>query len=250
MTSTVSHSYAPVHSGTWCSLVSTQTTTIGGLAPPSLARNDAAHSLRARQNPYWGNPTETVAKVEKIWESDYLDKAPPVPGAYDGIVQLKNLGFRLVIVTARQPRELDRSLAWLVHEFPGLFDTVICTGQSQETLADEHELVTKLSKADVCRKIGAKFLVDDSAENALKCACAAPPVPVLLFGEYAWNRQAAHYEDVKQELSFAEKFEKEGRREYWLDEKLEVPAGAPLTRVKNWEEVIQWVEKQKADGKL
>ncbi|KAL1952218.1 hypothetical protein VTO73DRAFT_1367 [Trametes versicolor] len=211
---------------------------------------DDFHYYYYWRNPYWGTPNETVAKVEKIWESDYLDKAPPVPGAYDGIVALKNLGFRPVIVTARQPRELDRSLAWLARVFPGLFDTVICTGQSQETLADEHELVTKLSKADVCRKIGARFLVDDSAENALKCACAAPPVPVLLFGEYAWNRQAAHYEDVKEELSFAERFEKEGRREYWLDEKLEVPEGAPLTRVKNWEEVIQWVEKQKADGKL
>ncbi|KAH9853054.1 hypothetical protein C2E23DRAFT_868248 [Lenzites betulinus] len=201
-------------------------------------------------NPYWGNPTETVQKVEKIWETDYLEKAPAVPGAYEGVLHLKNLGFRLVVVTARQPRELDRSLGWLDAHFPGLFETVICTGQSQETLADEHELVTKLSKADVCRRIGAKFLVDDSAENALKCATADPPVPVLLFGDYAWNRHAAHYDDVKKEVSFAEKFEREGRREFWKEDTLEVPAGAPLTRVKNWAEVIEWVEKQQAEGKL
>ncbi|KAI0823079.1 hypothetical protein BC628DRAFT_1365302 [Trametes gibbosa] len=200
-------------------------------------------------NPYWGSPTETVEKVEKIWETDYLDKAPPLPGAYDGVLHLKNLGFRLVVVTARQPRELDRSLTWLEGHFPALFDTVICTGQSQETLTDEHELVTKLSKADVCRKIGAKFLIDDSAENALKCVTADPPVPVLLFGDYAWNQHAAHYDDVKKEVSFAEKFEREGRREFWKEDKLTVPAGAPLTRVKNWREVIDWVERQKAEGK-
>ncbi|KAI0359046.1 hypothetical protein OH77DRAFT_1473609 [Trametes cingulata] len=201
-------------------------------------------------NPYWGTPDETVEKVEKIWKSDYLDKADPVPGALEGVKKLKDMGFRLVVVTARQPRELDRSLAWLEKHFPGLFDTMICTGQSQETLTDEKELVTKLSKADVCRKIGAKFIIDDSAENALKCACADPPVPTLLFGDYAWNQHAAHYEDVKQEVSFAERLKREGGREFWKEDKLEVPAGAPLTRVKNWEEVVRWVERQKAEGKL
>ena len=101
------------------------------------------------QNPYWGNPNETTRKVEEFWKTDYIDIAPPVPGAYDALVKLTEKGYRLVIVTARQLRELDRSLAWVEKNLPGLIDTFICTGQSQETLADEKELVTKLSKADV-----------------------------------------------------------------------------------------------------
>ncbi|KAH9891014.1 hypothetical protein C8Q73DRAFT_702559 [Cubamyces lactineus] len=201
-------------------------------------------------NPYWGNPTETVEKVEQFWKTDYIDKAPPVEGAREALTKLKDMGYRLVVVTARQTRELDRSLAWLERNFPGLFDTMICTGQSQETLTDEHELVTKLSKAGVCRKIGAKFIVDDSVENALKCVQADPPVPVLLFGDYSWNQRAAHYGDVKKEVSFEEKLKREGGREFWKEEKVVVPEGAPLTRVKSWDEVIQWVEKQKAEGKL
>ena len=90
-----------------------------------------------------------MRKVEEFWKTDYLDRTPPVEGAYEGLVALKNMGFRLVLVTARQQRELERSLQWLEKHFPGLIDWMICTGQSQETLADEKELLTKLSKADV-----------------------------------------------------------------------------------------------------
>jgi hypothetical protein len=59
------------------------------------------------------------------------------------------MGYRLVVVTARQRRELDRSVRWLETHYPGVFEDMICTGQSQETLAESHEVLTKLSKADV-----------------------------------------------------------------------------------------------------
>lgn len=81
--------------------------------------------------------------------TDRLDKAPPIPGAHEGLSRLRELGFRMVVVTARQRRELDRTLKWLDTHFKGVFDDIICTGQSQETLAEEHEVLTKLSKADV-----------------------------------------------------------------------------------------------------
>lgn len=55
----------------------------------------------------------------------------------------------MVVVTARQRRELDRSMRWLETHFSGVFEDMICTGQSQETLAEKSEVLTKLSKADV-----------------------------------------------------------------------------------------------------
>ncbi|KAH9912249.1 uncharacterized protein BXZ73DRAFT_56398 [Epithele typhae] len=203
-------------------------------------------------NPYWGNPDETVRKVEEIWKSDYLDRADPVEGAAEGLAALAARGFRLVLVTARQPRELERSLGWLDKHMPGLIDTMICTGQSQETLADEKELVTKLSKAEVCRRLGAKLMVDDSAENALKCAVADPPVPVVLFGEYEWNKRVGRYSDVSKETSFEDRLAREGGREFWKEESLEkeLPPGAPLYRVKDWEALIDWVDKQREEGRI
>jgi len=193
------------------------------------------------KNPYWGSPDETFRKVEDIYATTRLDEALPVGGAREGLQKLIDMGFQIVVVTARHQREMERSMQWLQKHFPGIFETIVCTGQSQETLADPHEALTRLSKAEVCHKLGAKFMIDDSMENALKCARADPPVPVLLFGEYAWNEREAKFGDMREEMSFEERLKKEGGREFWHDDDVkELPKG--LIRVKNWEEVVRWVQ--------
>jgi hypothetical protein len=83
-----------------------------------------------------------------------------------------------VIVTARQSREFERSLKWVEKHYPGepllwniisrtddhvpgVFETIICTGQSQETIFDHgSESTKKLTKAGVSynRIIGVIFL--------------------------------------------------------------------------------------------
>lgn len=93
-------------------------------------------------------------------------------------------------------------------------------------------------------------MIDDSIENALKCVNASPPVPTLLFGDNEWNKRESKYSDINAELSFAQKLEKEGGREFWKEEKVVVPEGAPLTRVKDWTEVVAWVEEAQKAGKL
>ena len=104
----------------------------------------------------------------------------------------------------------------------------------------------------VCRRIGAKFLIDDSVENAIKCVTADPPVPVLLFGDYAWNQRLATYKNIKDVVSFEEKLKQEGGREFWKEESADkqIPPGVPLTRVKGWSEVLEWVKAKKAEGSL
>ena len=101
----------------------------------------------------------------------------------------------------------------------------------------------------VCQKLGAKFLIDDSLENALKCVTASPPVPVLLFGDYEWNHRIGRYGDVKNETSFEDKLKRECGREFWREESVdkEVPEGAPLTRVNGWSEVLEWVAAREKD---
>ena len=84
----------------------------------------------------------------------------------------------------------------------------------------------------------------------MKCATAVPPVPVLLFGDYAWNQRMGQYKDIKAEVSFEEKLKREGGREFWKEEAVVVPEGAPLMRVKGWREVLEWVEAKKAEGSL
>ena len=46
----------------------------------------------------------------------------------------------------------------------------------------------KISKPDMCKKIGAVALIDDSLDYAKQCAAAG--LPVFLFGDYPWNETA------------------------------------------------------------
>jgi hypothetical protein len=139
---------------------------------------------------------------------------------------------------------------------------MVCTGQFKNFHNDGHELATKIkiSKGEVsdtgylpiishityvqvCRNINAQLLIDDSAENALSCATASPPTRVLLFGDYQWNKRCSNPEDNRDAMSFDRRLEAKGGREFWKEEQLEVPEGAPLERVKDWGEVIQWIQK-------
>lgn len=89
--------------------------------------------------------------MDEFYATPRLYEAPPIEGALAGVKALKELGYRLVLVTARQVRELPRTKEWVDKYYTGIFDDIVCTGMSQETLADETLLVTKLSKADVSR---------------------------------------------------------------------------------------------------
>lgn len=59
---------------------------------------------------------------------------------------------------------MDRSWEWIEKNYPGIFETIICTGQSQETLSD-NEVLTKLSKADVRSRYYSRCVVLLNARN-------------------------------------------------------------------------------------
>ena len=110
--------------------------------------------------------------------------------------------------------------------------------------------VLKLLIWQVCFDLGAKLLIDDSAENALQCATSETPTPVLLFGDYEWNKRLSGPGDMIDEMIFERRFVANGQREFWKDEKVDLPEGAPVHRVKEWEEVVKWVRQAKANGKM
>ncbi|KAF5377614.1 hypothetical protein D9615_005101 [Tricholomella constricta] len=202
------------------------------------------------KNPLWGTPKETFEKVKDFYRTDLLYDAKVVPGAREGVLSLRNMGFRLIIVTARTEDNADESWEWVNKHFPGIFDSIICTGQFKDAHKTGHEVVTKLNKAQVCADLGVKLLVDDSAENALQCATFSHPTYVLLFGDYEWNKRLSGPADAKDEMTFVRRLEAEGGREFWKYEVVDVPEGAPLQRVKDWGEVVRWVQSARSEGRL
>jgi hypothetical protein len=56
-----------------------------------------------------------------------MNRVKPVPGALEGVRALNNMGFQLVVVTAREMHRRDESWKWLDRHFPGKFTSLSCT---------------------------------------------------------------------------------------------------------------------------
>ncbi|KAJ3919018.1 hypothetical protein F5877DRAFT_66896 [Lentinula edodes] len=202
--------------------------------------------------------TQFNLRVRDFYASMQLYNAAPVTGAREGVKALHDMGFKLIVVTARSSDVKEESWDWINQWFPGegLFDSVICTGQFKDATKDGHEIVTKLSKAQVCADLKARLLIDDSSENALQVStsssAATPPTPVLLFGHYEWNKRLSLHSDAVDAMAFDTRLQIEGGREFWKYERFEdhIPEGAPLHRVRDWEEVVQFVKSARAANEL
>lgn len=92
--------------------------------------------------------------------------------------------------------------------------------------------------------MGASVLIDDSVENALVCAAADPPIRILLFGDYEWNKRESRVETAKDEMSFNARLLHEHGREWWKDESVDPVLPRNVTRVKDWHDVVRWVGTQ------
>lgn len=128
----------------------------------------------------WGGTVlECNAKVDSFFESKYFkNDIIPVPGAKEALLILKE-DFELHIVTARQHRYETQTREWIQKHFPNIF-TTFNFGNHYSTVGKSR------SKSQMCTEIGAIMLVDDSALYAQQCSLNG--IPVILFGDYAWNR--------------------------------------------------------------
>ncbi|MGD0284486.1 MAG: hypothetical protein ABSB12_02750 [Candidatus Saccharimonadales bacterium] len=86
--------------------------------------------------------------------------------------------YDLYIVTARSRRLIDTTKEWLEQHFGKSF-------------LDMHfvpiwELSNKITKSDICKQIGATYLIDDLPGH---CNVAAENgITAILFGDYSWNQ--------------------------------------------------------------
>ncbi|KIK71372.1 hypothetical protein GYMLUDRAFT_33525 [Collybiopsis luxurians FD-317 M1] len=207
------------------------------------------------KNPYWGSLQETYKKVRNFYATTQLYDAIPVPGAREGVQALHDMGFKLIIVTARSQEVKEETCKWVDRWFPGLFDSVIYTGQFKMTEDGQKNtsVTIKLSKAQVCADLKAQVLIDDSSENALQLVTdLSEPIPVLLFGQYEWNQRISLPSDSAEAMVFENRLQIEGGREFWKEEKFEdhIPEGSPIHRVKDWSEVVSWITAAQAKKRL
>lgn len=205
------------------------------------------HYFHFWKNPYWGTPEDTVQKFNIYHGSDDFRNVKPMPHAAEGLAGLKELGFRLVVLTARSHEYEDVTHAWIREYFPDVFEEVVCTAmfaggspdELEESPSKENRWAGK-SKAEVIRSIGAVLLIDDSLENASTCAAAG--IHVLLFGDYPWSTR--HSQTITpQDMMSREARIRSGDDRFW---ERDVVAELPpmIRRVGGWRDVVEWVKEE------
>jgi len=132
--------------------------------------------------------TESVAEYGLINEAD---------------AAIKSLSerYRLFVVTARPKYNIEPTRQWIDRHFSGAFDGI--------HFVPIWEINNQVTKADICRQIGADYLIDDLARHCNVAAEAG--IKALLFGDYTWNRNE--------------------------------PVTLSVVRVKDWKEVLRYFEK-------
>jgi hypothetical protein len=81
------------------------------------------------------------------------------------------------------------------------------------------------------------LLIDDSIETALAFG-RNNNRPILLFGEYEWNKRV----DAGDPWTFDEKLALEGGKEWWKEDTISVRSEDGIWRVRNWEDILQWLK--------
>lgn len=117
----------------------------------------------------------TIEHIDKQMEAD--QSALPAIDRAHAVLRHLSSRFDFVAVTARNSNQEPESKKWLEQNYPGLFDAVIFANGSKG-------LALK-NKGEICKEIGANWLVDDSpgyCKDALEQGINA-----VLFGVYGWH---------------------------------------------------------------
>jgi len=162
-------------------------------------------------------PTREAA-VERVYEfhaSKQFASLEPMHGARIALDVLKER-FELHVVTSRQTDIEAQTREWVATHFPAVF-TALHFG-NHFGKPDARGKVPSVSKPEMCARIGAVALLDDSLDYARQCASAG--IPVFLFGDYPWNQLKAG----------------------------EPPLDAMVTRVPNWRMACQLITPAVVEG--
>jgi 5'(3')-deoxyribonucleotidase len=102
----------------------------------------------------------------------------PVKGAKIALERLARK-YELVVVTYRDIEVEDVTRSWLLHHFPELFKDL-------HMLGSEKEGHIYKPKGELCKELGASYLIDDQVANVTSAHEAG--VGAILFGDYPWNK--------------------------------------------------------------
>lgn len=121
---------------------------------------------------------ELLKRIKNFVVGEAFKNVQPLEYAVEVLSRLKE-NFKLVIITSRQDFYHDITYDWLSKHFPEVFFEIRFTEYIQGKGA-------RIPKSEICKELGAEFIIEDNLEAVLGCAAAG--VTSLLFGDYPWNK--------------------------------------------------------------
>lgn len=117
------------------------------------------------------SPDEVGRRIHAFHEQDDLH-IEPLAGAAAAIGRLAN-EYELVVLTARESQFEQRTISWIQARIGDHF-------------SDYRHIGFSGNKAEECRKLGARSLIDDTPRHIFGCVQLG--MEGALFGDYGWNR--------------------------------------------------------------
>lgn len=132
----------------------------------------------------WGVDIEEVKRRTQIfYDSGIVRDYPPMEGALDALRMLKQ-HYNLVILTSRGSAIRQDTLDWVEKHYKDIFSDVHLSGIWDDIALHKYEV----TKTDICRRIGAEFLIDDQLKHCISANEAG--ITSILYGDYKWNHMA------------------------------------------------------------
>ena len=126
-----------------------------------------------------GVPLAECVRTCEAWsKAGHTSEMTPYPDALPALRKLKARGHELFVVSGRHAFSHAATREWLERHFPGIF-----TGVSFISFRSHDGDTT--SKADRCRELGVRVLIEDDPHYIDECRAAG--IPIILLAQ-PWNR--------------------------------------------------------------
>lgn len=120
----------------------------------------------------------TVTTIHAFHEMLESQKVEPLEKSKESVLRLASHA-NLAIVTARHPQFKDSTVDWLKEHYGDSFTSVTHIGYAPI-------MEKPITKAEICKEIGAIAMIDDSPGHIRQCAESG--IEGILFGDYPWNQ--------------------------------------------------------------
>src|SRR3989338_2707948 len=126
----------------------------------------------------WGiTKEEAIQLIDDFHENQKIESIEPIEKAVESITNLIDNGDKLYIITARPAKFNKKTGDWIKYHLK--------TDKIEIIHAGDFHKGQGANKAQICKELGIKIILEDSGETALECAKEG--IQVILFDK-PWNK--------------------------------------------------------------